>query len=219
MTRDATAQALAILALLALAAAPPARAQDPDAAALARVEGYLAGLQSLRADFDQEIVGLEGAVREQAQGTLFLQKPGRFRWDYREPYAQQLVSDGTRVWLYDEELEQVTVREAGESLSMTPAMLLSGRGDVAATFEVRAGEEEKALQWVVLTPKLEESDFRSVRLGFRGNELERMELTDRLGQTARIRFSGIQRNPGLPVALFEFDPPAGVDVVGAAPAR
>jgi len=219
MARDATAHALAILALLLLAAAPPARAQDPDVAALARVEGYLAGLQSLRADFDQEIVGAEGSVRERAKGTLFLQKPGRFRWDYREPYAQQLVSDGTRVWLYDEELEQVTVREAGESLSTTPAMLLSGRGDVASTFEVRAGEQDGSLQWVELTPRLEESDFRSVRLGFRGSELERMELTDRLGQTARIRFSDIQRNPGLPVALFEFDPPAGVDVVGAAPAR
>jgi len=210
--------ALAALALLALAAAVPARAQQTDAAALARVEGYLAGLDSLRADFDQEIVDAEGAVREQAKGTLFLQKPGRFRWDYREPYAQQLVSDGTRVWLYDEELEQITVREAGESLSTTPAMLLSGRGDVAATFEVRAGEQEEAWQWIVLTPKLEESDFRSVRLGFRGNDLERMELTDRLGQTARIRFSGIERNPGLPIALFEFDPPAGVDVVGTAPA-
>jgi len=219
MARDATARALAILALLLLAAAPPARAQDPDVAALARVEGYLAGLQSLRADFDQEIVGAEGSVRERAKGTLFLQKPGRFRWDYREPYAQQLVSDGTRVWLYDEELEQVTVREAGESLSTTPAMLLSGRGDVASTFEVRAGEQDGSLQWVELTPRLEESDFRSVRLGFRGSELERMELTDRLGQTARIRFSDIQRNPGLPVALFEFDPPAGVDVVGAAPVR
>lgn len=219
MSRSVTVQALAATALLVLVAALPARGEDPNAAALARVEGYLAGLQSLRAGFDQEIVDEAGAVRERARGTLFLQKPGRFRWDYREPYAQQLVSDGTRVWLYDEELEQVTVREVSESLSTTPAMLLSGRGDVAAAFTVRAGGQEEALQWIDLTPKLEESDFRSVRLGFRGNELERMELTDRLGQTARIRFSDIQRNPGLPAELFEFSPPAGVDVVGSVNAR
>lgn len=210
------AGALAGLALLAAAAGiAPARGQDSDAAALSRVEGYLKGLQSLRADFDQEIVDGEGSVREHARGTLVLQKPGRFRWDYREPYEQQLVSDGVRVWLYDVELEQVTVREMNESLSTTPALLLSGRGDIAATFTVQAGGgTDQGLQTIVLTPKLEESDFRSVRLGFRGDDLERMELTDRLGQTARIRFSGIERNPELPAALFEFKPPPGVDVVG-----
>jgi len=210
------AGALAGLALLAAAAGiAPARGQDSDAAALSRVEGYLKGLQSLRADFDQEIIDGEGSVREHARGTLVLQKPGRFRWDYREPYEQQLVSDGVRVWLYDVELEQVTVREMNESLSTTPALLLSGRGDIAATFTVQAGGgTDQGLQTIVLTPKLEESDFRSVRLGFRGDDLERMELTDRLGQTARIRFSGIERNPELPAALFEFKPPPGVDVVG-----
>lgn len=211
--------ALAGLVLLAAAGLAPARGQDSDAAALTRVQSYLEGLRSLRADFDQEIADAEGSVREHASGTLVLQKPGRFRWDYREPYEQQLVSDGVHVWLYDVELEQVTVREVSESLSTTPAMLLSGRGDIAATFTVRAGEMDQGLQWIVLTPKLEESDFRSVRLGFRGNDLERMELTDRLGQTARIRFSGIERNPEVSAVLFDFKPPPGVDVVGTAGGR
>jgi len=211
---------VALGTVLALLGAPGvAPAQGADDAARARVERYLEGLQSLQADFSQDVVGTDGVVREQADGVLYLKKPGRFRWDYREPYRQELVSDGERVWLYDIDLEQVTVRTAGESLSTTPAMLLSGQGDVAGTFEVEAGGVADGLEWAVLTPKLEESDFRVVRLGFRGKELERMELEDRLGQTARVRFSGIERNPSLEPGLFEFEPPPGVDVVGDAAPR
>lgn len=200
---------------LLLAASLPAAAQDSDPGALARVQRYLDGVETLRADFSQEIVDREGAIREQAEGILYLQKPGRFRWDYRAPYEQQLVSDGTQVWLYDVELEQVTVREVGESLSTTPAMLLSGRGKVADRFLVAKGLPASGLDWIVLTPKREEADFRVVRLGFRGGELEHLELEDRLGQTARIRFSQIERNPRLAPELFAFEPPAGVDVVGS----
>ena len=198
-----------------LAAALPADAESADPAALARVERYLDQIETLRAEFSQEIVDTDGTVREQAEGILYLQKPGRFRWDYRAPLEQQLVSDGTNVWLYDVELEQVTVREIGESLSTTPAMLLSGEGNVADSFVVGRGESEGGLDWVVLKPKREEADFRVVRLGFRRNELERMELEDRLGQTARIRFAAIERNPRLSSELFEFVPPPGVDVVGS----
>lgn len=197
----------------------PCVAQGTDAAALGRVEHYLEGLRTLRADFSQEVVDAAGSVSEQAAGELVLETPGRFRWDYREPYQQQLVSDGRSVWLYDVELEQVTVREIGESLSTTPAMLLSGKGNIAGAFEATDGGRRDGLDWVVLTPRLEESDFRLVRLGFRGDELERMELEDRLGQTARIRFSGVERNPALPAGLFDFDPPPGVDVVGTVEPR
>lgn len=210
----------ALLALLAVLAVPlAAAAQDADADALGRVQRYLDGLRALRADFTQEVVDAAGAVREHASGRLALLRPGRFRWDYVEPYEQELVGDGSRVWLYDVELEQVTVREAGESLSTTPAMLLSGEGDIADTFTVNDGGQSDGLQWAVLTPRLEESDFRLVRLGFRGPELERMELEDRLGQTARIGFSRVERNPELPDGLFDFDPPPGVDVVGTAAPR
>jgi len=191
-------------------------AAEAAAAARERVEGWLERTSSLRADFEQEVLDAQGAVREQASGRLAIARPGRFRWDYRVPAGQLLLSDGRSVWLYDEELAQVTVRAVGESISTTPAMLLSGNARVADGFEVAAGGRDAGLEWVRLRPKLEDTDFREVRLGFRGGELARMELEDRLGQLTRIAFSSIERNPGLPDDLFSFVPPPGVDVVGSA---
>ncbi len=151
-----------------------------------------------------------------AAGTLAIEKPGRFRWDYQSPSPQLLVSDGRTIWLYDEELEQVTVRRAGDTLTATPASLLSGRDKASERFEAVAGVPRDGLEWVILTPRLEDTDFREVRLGFRGDALVRMELEDRLGQTTRIAFSDLQQNVALPPGLFTFEPPPGVDVVGSA---
>lgn len=208
-------------AALLLAAPQPAHAADPaaDRAAGQRVDRYLEGLTTLRAEFTQQLVDKDGEVRDESSGTMALAKPGRFRWDYRQPAEQLLVSDGRSVWLYDADLEQVTVRPVGESLSTTPAMLLAGKGGAAETFEARDGGRGGDLEWVVLTPRRAESDFASVQLGFRGSELERLDLQDRLGQTTRISFARIERNPRLAPSLFSFEPPPGVDVVGAPAAR
>lgn len=203
----AAALALASLVMLPNAVAEPAAE---------RVDRYLSGLQSLRGSFRQEIVDATGQVREVAEGTLALQKPGRFRWDYRSPSPQLLVSDGRTIWLYDEELEQVTVRKAGDTLTATPASLLSGRDKASDRFTVVPGESREGLEWFTLTPRIEDTDFREVRLGFSGDALLRMELEDRLGQTTRIAFSDLQPNVKLPPDLFSFDPPPGVDVVGSA---
>jgi outer membrane lipoprotein carrier protein len=200
------------LGLAFLALSPLAGAQS----AVERVDGFLSALHTLRGSFQQEIVDATGAVRDVASGTLAIQKPGRFRWDYQNPSPQLLVSDGRTIWLYDEELEQVTVRKADDTLSATPASLLSGRGKASDRFTVAAGEPRDGLEWTVLTPRLEDTDFREVRLGFRGDALQRMELEDRLGQTTRIAFSDLQRNVELSPDLFTFDPPPGVDVVGSA---
>jgi outer membrane lipoprotein carrier protein len=184
-----------------------------------RVERYVERLSTLRADFRQEVLDAAGVVREQADGTLLLEKPGRFRWEYRHPSEQLLVSDGKTVWLYDVDLEQVTVRSLGDSLSTTPAMLLSGRGGVDESFIASDGGQADGLDWVELAPKLEETDFRRIRLGFRGSELARMDFVDRLGQTTRIDFLAVERNPQLPADSFTFVPPPGVDVVGTAAPR
>ena len=199
-----------------LAAAGAARAESRD---IERVQSYVERLSTLRADFRQEVLDAAGAVREQAEGTLLLQKPGRFRWEYRRPSEQLLVSDGTTVWLYDVDLEQVTVRRIGDSLSTTPAMLLSGQSRVDESFTASDGGQADGLDWVQLIPKLEDTDFRSLRLGFRGGELARMDLTDRLGQRTSIEFRAVERNPVLPPAAFTFVPPPGVDVVGSAESR
>jgi len=202
----------AALALASLVMAVPAHAESP----AERVDRYLSDLQTLRGSFQQEIVDSTGSVREVAEGTLAIQKPGRFRWDYRSPSPQLLVSDGQTIWLYDEELEQVTMRRAGETLTATPASLLSGRDKASDRFTVAAGEPRDGLEWVVLTPRLEDTDFRELRLGFSGGSLQRMELEDRLGQTTRIAFSDLEINAKLSPSLFTFEPPPGVDVIGSA---
>ncbi len=188
-----------------------------DNAALARVQDYVAALRTLRADSARRSVTPAARCASRRMACWRWRKPGRFRWDYRNPAEQLLVSDGETVWLYDVDLAQVTVRSVGQSLSNTPAMLLSGTGNVAETFDVAADGSADGLDWVQLKPKLDDTDFRSVRLGFAGKELIRMELSDRLGQTTRIQFTRIERNPALEPELFSFTPPAGVDVVGAAP--
>ncbi|MBS1200813.1 MAG: Outer rane lipoprotein carrier protein LolA [Proteobacteria bacterium] len=208
------ARASVALAALVLVAAP-ARSQPAEAAA-ERVDRYLSRLATLRAGFQQEVLDASGAVREEAAGSLAVSKPGRFRWDYRTPSEQVLVSDGKTIWLYDVELEQVTVRKADQALSATPASLLSGKGKASESFVVADGGHADGYEWALLTPRLEDTDFRQVRLGFRDGALERMDLVDRLGQTTRIRFTDVELNPALADNLFGFKPPPGVDVVGSA---
>ena len=157
-----------------------------------------------------------GAQTESAEGTVALARPGKFRWDYRVP-AQLIVSDGTTVWLYDVDLSQVTIRPAADSLSGTPALLFSGQTDLGAEFKIADGGEADGLAWSRLTPKNAESDFRELSVGIAGGELRRMVLVDRLGQTMRIEFDRIERNPRLDASIFSFTPPPGVDVVGRAP--
>jgi outer membrane lipoprotein carrier protein len=209
----ATVRAASLLAALACLAAV-AQAQPTESAA-ERVDRYLSRLATLRAGFEQEVLDATGAVREEASGTLAIAKPGRFRWDYHKPSEQLLVSDGRTLWLFDAELEQVTVRKADQAVSATPAALLSGQGRASESFDVADGGRAEGLEWALLTPRLGDTDFRAVRLGFRNGGLERMELVDRLGQTTRIRFTDVEINPTLADGLFDFKPPPGVDVIGS----
>lgn len=205
----------ATMLLLALALATPAWSAAGEGTALQRVQQYLADLATLRADFRQTVTDAQGRIVERAEGTLALARPGRFRWDYRVP-RQEIVCDGTTIWLYDVELEQVTVRAAGTALAGTPAMLLAGRVELSAEFVISDGGSANGLEWSVLAPR-SEGDFREIRLGFAGSVLRRMHLADRLGQTTEIDLDDAERNPPLDPALFRFTPPPGVDVVGRVP--
>ncbi len=205
--------AVALLLATTVAVADPAG----DESAQARVESALGSLTSLRAEFRQSVTDARGRVIEQAEGSMALARPGRFRWDYRVP-PQLIVSDGRTVWFHDVELEQVTIRAAAEALEGTPAMLLAGGASLRAEFAISDGGEREGLVWSVLAPRRAEGDFRELRLGFRGRELRRMMMLDRLGQVTRLDFDRIERNPALDAALFSFVPPPGVDVVGRPPA-
>ena len=203
-------------ALLLCAMVPAGTAQAAEDS-LARVEAYLGSLKTLSAEFAQVVRNRDGDIIERASGTLSLSRPNRFRWDYREPYQQTIVADGSRLWLYDSDLEQVTVRTLESGLGSTPAMLLSGDGDVRDAFEALAVERKGEWTWSRLRPKQGDSDFEQVSLAFdaRG-ELVAMELRDKLGQATLIEFGAVRRNLPLDGELFRFEPPPGADVIGRA---
>jgi outer membrane lipoprotein carrier protein len=208
--------AAALLAAAALVAGPARAATSAaDEQALARVERAVAALDSVRAEFVQELFDPRSKTTQRATGTLSLKKPGRFRWDYEQP-AQVIVSDGERLWLYDADLEQVTVRRVGDTLSQTPAMLLSGQGRIRDGFTVHAAPRAEGLDWVRLVPKRADTDFRELRLGFSGDTLQRLEFDDKLNQRTRIELRRIERNARLDDSLFRFVPPPGTDVIGPA---
>jgi outer membrane lipoprotein carrier protein len=205
---------LAIVALAALSTTAFTRAADNEEAAYRRLDSFLKEVTSFEAQFSQTQHDSNGAILDKSTGTLALQRPNRFRWDYREPHPQQIVADGTRIWLYDPDLEQVTVRKLDDSLGATPAMLLSGEGRLRDNFSITHTEQRGEIAWITLVPKRSDTDFKSVRLGFVGDTLRSMELADKLGQTTSVEFDQIKRNPAFDAQKFVFTPPAGADVIG-----
>jgi outer membrane lipoprotein carrier protein len=178
-----------------------------------RLRSYLARVQGMESDFRQQVVDSRGVVLEDASGTVAMQRPGRFRWDYKEPFGRVIVADGDKVWLYEADLDQVTVRKLTSGIGDTPAALLTGKESVLEQFAVEKSWVEGGLSLVRLVPRSDEADFAAVTLGFRGAELRQLLLDDRLGQQTRIDFSGIRTNPALSPELFRFQPPAGADVI------
>ena len=199
----------------ACALAPAALAQGGDA--VNRVDAYLAKVSTLSADFSQVVRNRDGQIVDRASGKLSLSRPDRFRWDYQKPYLQTIVADGKQLWLYDSDLEQVTVRALEQGLGSTPAMLLSGSGKVGDAFASAAVQRQGDWTWYRLAPKQQGSDFEQVSLAFdRKGELAAMELRDKLGQTTVIEFGALRRNVVLDQRLFRFEPPPGADVIGRA---
>jgi chaperone LolA len=180
----------------------------------AEVEGYLNGLATWSADFTQTIDDGHGKIMRSAAGKLYLQKPGKFRWDYSQPSEQLILADGKRIWFYDKDLAQANVRDMDASLSNTPAVLLSGNSSVSSQFEVTTLPPSDGLEWYQLIPKRADTDFQLVRIGFRKGELASMFLADKLNQITQLTFSNSKRNAKFASDLFSFVPPPGVDVIG-----
>jgi chaperone LolA len=178
------------------------------------IEGYLNGLATWSADFTQTIDDGHGKIMRSAAGKLYLQKPGRFRWDYSQPSEQLILADGKKIWFYDKDLAQANVRDMDASLSNTPAVLLSGNGSVSSQFDVTALPPSDGLDWYQLIPKRADTDFQLVRLGFRKGDLASMFLADKLNQITQLTFSNSKRNAKFASGLFSFVPPPGVDVIG-----
>jgi outer membrane lipoprotein carrier protein len=180
------------------------------------VEKYLNGLATWSADFKQTIDDGHGNVVRSAGGKLYLQKPGKFRWDYAQPSEQLILADGKQIWFYDKDLQQANVRNMDASLANTPAVLLSGGGSLSSQFDVTALPPSDGLEWYQLIPKHSDTDFQLVRIGFRNGDLASMFLADKLNQVTQLTFTNPKRNAKLGADLFTFVPPAGVDVIGRA---
>ena len=180
------------------------------------VEKYLNGIASWSADFKQTIDDGHGKIVRSAAGKLYLQKPGKFRWDYSEPSEQLILADGKQIWFYDKDLQQANVRDMSASLANTPAVLLSGSGSLSSQFDVTALPPSDGLEWYQLIPKHKDTDFQLVRIGFRHGDLASMFLADKLNQITQLTFSNSSRNAKFAANLFTFVPPAGVDVIGRA---
>ena len=180
----------------------------------ARLHAFLQDVKSLKADFTQVVLDSNQKQVKQSTGTLIIKRPDRFRWDYAKPNEEIIVADGKRLWLYDVQLQQITVKPLNDTLAASPAVLLAGSNDVDKSFTVTEYGEKDGLAWVVLTPKVKDSDFDSIKLGFKGDDISVMELKDNLGNTTRITLDKIQRNPVVNDDSFKFIPPPGADVIG-----
>ncbi len=184
------------------------------AATLSPVQRYFEELRSLRANFIQRVFDERGRVMQTSSGRMLMRKPGQFRWDYQTPAEQVIVADGERLWAYDVDLAQVTVRKLDQALSSTPLALLSGAAPIENTFTVSGVRNRDGLDWYDLTPKQPQPEFRLLRVAFKGDALISLELEDSFGQRTRLDFQKLERNPTLDPALLKFTPPPGVDVVG-----
>jgi outer membrane lipoprotein carrier protein len=178
------------------------------------LENFLANTKSLEADFQQTLRTHEGEVLQQTTGRFYLSRPGKFRWDYRTPTEQVIVSDGERIWIYDVELQQVTVQKQSAGLSTTPMALLENSFKLHQSFDVTPLDEHDGIYRLKLVSKSKDSDFGEIVVGLDAQGLRFMQLHDQFEQVTDIVFSDISTNINLAKEIFEFIPPDGVDVFG-----
>jgi outer membrane lipoprotein carrier protein len=184
------------------------------ASSIDRFKTFVRTTQSARGTFDQKVRDRAGALVQESKGSFVFLRPGRFRWVYSKPVDQLIVGDGERVWIYDRDLNQVTVSKMSKALGSTPAALLAGSSDIEAAFELSDAGERDGLEWLEAKPREREAGFERIRMGFDVAGVRAMELTDHFGQTTLLRFTDLVRNPKVDPAEFRFTPPKGADVLG-----
>ena len=175
------------------------------------LQAFLKNTRTLEADFDQRQVDAQGRVGRYS-GKLYLERPGRFRWDYAVPVGQLIVGDGKRVWFLDPDLEQVSHQSQDSALRGTPAAVLIGEKDIGDAFEIVDLGRSRQMDWVELLPKDEGSQFERITLAFDKGVIATLEMEDKFGQTTRFRFHDVKSNIELKPALFKFRQPNGFDV-------
>ena len=188
------------------------------AAALAsgidQLRAFVDGARTGKATFRQVVTAKSGRVPQTSSGTFAFARPGKFRWSYDKPYAQLLVGDGEKLWIYDPDLNQVIVKKLDRALGATPASLLAGDNAFEKNFVLIDGGNADGLEFVEAKPKSPDTGFDQIRIGFKENLPRTMELHDSFGQVTQLTFDAFERNPVMATGLFRFSPPPGADVVG-----
>ena len=198
----------AAVVLLALAVMAPAQAS-----AVAALREFLAQTKSARGEFTQQVTRGSAQAAPPSSGTFFFERPGKFRWIYAKPYEQVLVADGERLYLYDRDLNQVTVKKMSAALPASPASILFGGNEFERDFVIAEAGTRDGIAWLTATPRAREAQFERIEIGFRDGAPAVMVLADSFGQVSRLVFSRFERNPRLEAQLFRFVPPAGADVL------
>jgi len=179
-----------------------------------RLQLALKQMDNLTTDFKQTLLDEDKNIVQQSRGTLALQRPGKFAWHYTHPFEQRIIADGSELWIYDVELDQVTVKPMDQGLANTPIMILMKQADINEQFEVSEVGQRKFLYWVELLPHGGDLEYTHIYIGIDDDQVRAMELQDQFGQSTQIVFEnlrvGVVHNP----ATFRFVPPPGVDVYG-----
>lgn len=181
------------------------------AAALDQLRAFLTQTSSARGEFTQQV--LRGNATQVSSGRFTFQRPGRFRWLYEKPYEQLIVADGEKLTLFDKDLNQATVRRLQAALPSSPASILFGSNDFEREFDVADAGVRDGLEWIRATPRAKDTPFERIEIGFRDGLPGAMLLVDSFGQSTRLTFSKLERNPKLDADTFRFTPPKGADVL------
>jgi outer membrane lipoprotein carrier protein len=194
--------------LVALAATPLARAGAVD-----DLRTFLASTKTARGEFTQQVSRGGAQAAPPSSGTFTFERPGKFRWTYTKPYEQVLVADGERLYLFDKDLNQVTVKKISAALPASPASILFGTNDFERDFAVKDDGTRDGLAWLVATPRAKDAPFDRIEIGFRDGVPAAMQMKDTFGQTSRLAFARFERNARVDPALFRFEVPKGADVL------
>ena len=173
-----------------------------------------ANIKTFQAGFIQTLYDANKKLIQKSKGLVYIQKPSKFRWDYRKPFQQLILSNSKDLWIYDVEMEQATVKPVDDVLDSAPAVLLGSNKPINQTFNLTDRGTREGLAWVELQPKEKESDFNRIIVGLDKGKVKIMELSDNFGQTTQIQFNQVKTNMDLKPSLFDFIPPKGVDIIG-----
>jgi len=186
------------------------------AAALDQFKTFVASTKSARGDFTQKLIkNVDGKekVSQPASGTFLFARPGKFIWTYQKPYEQQLQADGDQLYIYDKDLNQVTVKKLGDALGSSPAAILFGSNDLEKNFTLSDAGARDGLEWLKAVPKTKDTSFEQILIGLKNGAPEAMELKDNFGQTSVLAFKKFEKNPALNATSFKFVMPKGADVI------